>query len=195
MCVWAVQGAGLAHAEGLTLSGSSKSRSALFGAQAKLLDGKLAKQYSGSVRLTPNAAKKKAAGATADDSAPAFRGNYKGEYLDVAKAAAAKHGVPEDLYLRLVQRESGWNAGAVSPMGAVGLAQIMPSTADRLGIDVDNPAQNLEGGARYLRMMYDKFGTWRLALAAYNAGPGAVEEHDGIPPYDETVAYVSAILG
>jgi soluble lytic murein transglycosylase-like protein len=70
----------------------------------------------------------------------------------------------------------------------------MPSTADHLGVDIDNPAENLDGGARYLRRMYDKFGSWRLALAAYNAGPGAVEEHDGVPPYDETVAYVLAIL-
>jgi soluble lytic murein transglycosylase-like protein len=193
MCLPLALLAGPVLSEGLTLSGSSKSRLAIFDKQAKLLDGRLATQYSGSDRLMPNAKKKK----TDDvgDTAPTFTGSYKGEYLEVAKAAAARHGVPEDLYLRLVQQESGWNPTAVSPKGAVGLAQLMPSTADHLGVDIDNPAENLDGGARYLRRMYDKFGTWRLALAAYNAGPGAVEEHDGVPPYDETTAYVLAILG
>lgn len=181
-------------AEGLNLSGSSKSRNAIYEGQASLLDGRLAKQYSGSERLTPNAKKKKS-DVAANDTAQKFSGSYKGEYLEVAKAAAAKHNVPEDLFLRLIQQESGWNPGAVSPKGASGLAQLMPSTADHLGIDINSPAENLDGGARYLRLMYDKFGSWRLALAAYNAGPGAVEEHDGVPPYDETTAYVLAILG
>ncbi len=193
LCVPMVLVAGPGLPESLNLSGSSKSRLAIFDKQAKLLDGRLATQYSGSDRLTPNAKKKKAA--TGDDSVPAFRGSYKGEYLQIAKAAAAKHGVPEDLYLRLVQQESGWNPAAVSNKGAVGLAQLMPSTAEMLGVNIEVPAENLDGGARYLRRMYDKFGSWRLALAAYNAGPGAVEEHDGVPPYDETTAYVLAILG
>ncbi len=103
--------------------------------------------------------------------------------------------MPEDLFLRLVQRESGWNIHAVSSKGATGLAQLMPGTAETLGVDISDPQQNLEGGARYLRMMFDRFGTWKLALAAYNAGPLAVEEHDGIPPYEETKNYVKAILG
>ena len=94
-----------------------------------------------------------------------------------------------------MQQESGWNAGAVSPKGATGLAQLMPDTARLLRVDINDPEENLEGGARYLRMMYDRFGSWRLALAAYNAGPMAVEEHGGIPPYDETQNYVKAILG
>ena len=64
-----------------------------------------------------------------------------------------------------------------------------------MGVDIDDPQQNLEGGARYLRQMYDKFGTWKLALAAYNAGPAAVEDSGGVPPYDETQNYVLAILG
>ena len=71
----------------------------------------------------------------------------------------------------------------------------MPGTAAILGVDPTDPSQNLDGGARYLRMMYDKFGNWRLALAAYNAGPGAVEQHGGIPPFAETENYVKAILG
>ena len=178
-----------AHAEGLTLSGSGASRLAIFERQKDLLDGRLAKQYSGSERLKPKREGEE------DGPLPAFRGNYKGEFLEVAKAAARKHNIPEDLFLRLVQQESGWNVAAVSPKGATGLAQLMPDTARLLRVDIHDPVQNLEGGARYLRMMYERFGSWRLALAAYNAGPGAVDEHGGIPPYAETENYVKAILG
>jgi soluble lytic murein transglycosylase-like protein len=71
----------------------------------------------------------------------------------------------------------------------------MPGTAIILGVDPKDPHQNLDGGARYLAMMYAKFGNWRLALAAYNAGPGAVIKHGGIPPFLETRNYVKAILG
>ncbi len=181
---------GPSAAEGLKLTGSTKSRLAIFESQSDLIEKRLSKQYSGSVRLTPNFEK----GETGE-TVPAFRGSYRGEYLEVAKAAARKHGVPEDLFLRLVQQESGWNPGAVSVKGATGLAQLMPATAEVLRVDIDDPEANLDGGARYLRMMYDKFGSWRLALAAYNAGPGAVEQHDGIPPYTETENYVKAILG
>ncbi len=180
-----------AGAEGLTLSGSSKNRASLFKSQSKLLDGRLATQYDFSVRLKP---KSKTADA---DATPAvrYKGSYKGEYLEVAKAAARKHSVPEEMFLKLVQQESGWNPGAVSHKGATGLAQLMPGTARHLGVDATDPKENLDGGARYLRQMYDKFGSWRLALAAYNAGPGAVEAYDGIPPYEETKNYVKAILG
>lgn len=179
-------------AEGLNISGSTKSRASLFRSQTKLLDGRLAKQYDASVRLTP---KGKKADVVTDAVAPRYKGSYKGEYLEVARTLARKHGIPEDMFLRLVQQESGWNPGAVSPKGATGLAQLMPGTAKKLGVDIDNPHQNLEGGARYLKMMHAKFGSWRLALAAYNAGPGAVEKHGGIPPFTETKNYVKAILG
>ncbi|MFZ1337590.1 MAG: lytic transglycosylase domain-containing protein [Paracoccaceae bacterium] len=183
-----------ALAEGLNLTGSSKNRSSIFKSQTALLDGRLSTQYSGSVKLTPSYKAGKVADATAE-AVPRYKGNYKGKYLEVAKAAARKHGVPEDLFLRLVQQESGWNPGAVSNKGATGLAQLMPGTARKLGVDIADPAQNLDGGARYLRMMYDKFGSWKLALAAYNAGPGAVEKHGGVPPFAETKGYVKAILG
>lgn len=182
-----------ASAEGLNLTGSTKSRTSIFKSQADLIDKKLKKQYSGSVKLTPKY--KKGAKLTAEAGIPSYRGNYKGEYLEVAKTVARKHGVPEDLFLRLVQQESGWNPVAVSTKGATGLAQLMPETAEHLGVDINDSGENLDGGARYLRMMYDKFGTWELALAAYNAGPGAVEQHDGIPPFAETESYVKAILG
>ena len=184
----------LAAAEGLKLSGSTKSRSALFESQADLIDRKLKKQYSGSVKYTPKYKKGEDA-ASGAEGIPAYRGSYKGAYLAVARAAAQKHGVPEDLFLRLVQQESGWNPVAVSSKGATGLAQLMPGTAEKLGVDISDPEENLDGGARYLRMMFDKFGSWELALAAYNAGPGAVEAYNGIPPYAETENYVKAILG
>ena len=178
-----------AVAEGLQLGGGSSGRDALFRSQTRLLDGRMSDQYSTSDRLKPGADK-------ADKvSVKRYSGNYRGKFLTMAKAAARKHGVPEDLFLRLVQQESGWNPGAVSPKGAQGLAQLMPGTAARLGVDASDPQQNLEGGARYLAMMFSRFGSWKLALAAYNAGPQAVEKYGGVPPYDETTGYVAAILG
>lgn len=183
-------GTEVAKADGLVLGGGKpQSRLDIFRKQSKLLDGRLAKQYDASARLKPKSDK------TGEEVIPVWGGGYKGEYLDEAKAAAAEHGIPEDLFLRLVQRESGWNPGAVSQKGATGLAQLMPDTAQLLGVDINDPEDNLRGGARYLRMMYDRFGSWRLALAAYNAGPMAVEANDGIPPYEETQSYVKAILG
>ncbi len=125
----------------------------------------------------------------------AYAGRYSGPLLELARAAARRHSVPEDLFLRLVQQESGWNAGAVSHKGAIGLAQLMPDTASHLGVNPMDPQQNLEGGARYLRRQFDRFGTWDLALAAYNAGPEAVAQYGGIPPYAETQGYVRAIWG
>jgi soluble lytic murein transglycosylase-like protein len=113
----------------------------------------------------------------------------------MARLAARKHGIPEDLFLRLVQQASGWNPSARSHKGALGLAQLMPGTASRLGVDPSDPEQNLDGGARYLSQQYARFRSWKLALAAYNAGPGAVEKHGGVPPYTETRNYVKVIWG
>ena len=182
----------VAHAEGLSLSGSSsKSRTMLFRNQTRVLDSRAATQYENSTRLKP----KSDLLTEISGAMPRYTGRYKGEYMPVARAAANRHGVPEDLFLRLVQQESGWNPNAVSPKGARGLAQLMPGTAANLGVNPHDPRQNLEGGARYLRMMYDRFGSWRLALAAYNAGPEAVEKHGGVPPYRETKNYVRIIYG
>lgn len=169
---------------------SSKSRMLIFESQTRVLDGRAAVQYSNSSRLLPPSLN-----IPGREGIPGFSGRYRGEWLAVARSAARRYNVPEDLFLRLVQQESGWNPRAVSHKGATGLAQLMPATARRLGVEIDDPRQNLEGGARYLRMMYDRFGSWRLALAAYNAGPEAVEQHGGVPPYSETRNYVRAILG
>ncbi len=182
---------GFAATPVLAESVSTSSRGSLFKSQLKVLDSRASEQYSFSNRLTPNAS----SASLASVNVPRFTGSYSGPYLALARAAARRHNVPEDLFLRLVQQESGWNAGAVSDAGAIGLAQLMPETAALLGVNPTDPAQNLEGGARYLAMQYRTFGSWRLALAAYNAGPQAVEKHGGIPPYDETRNYVRVILG
>jgi len=125
---------------------------------------------------------------------PIYSGS-PGVYQDMARAAARRHRVPEDLFLALVRTESNFRPAAKSSKGAIGLAQLMPHTARGLGVNPHDPGQNLEGGARYLSQQYRRFGDWRLALAAYNAGPEAVERYRGVPPYRETQQYVRAILG
>ena len=185
-----ITGLGLAAeaaASGLRLGSGPQSRDEAWRNQTRLMDTRLSTQYSAAVAATPPAVTRSAI--------PRFQGSYRGEFLDLARAAARRHGIPEDLFLRLVQQESAWNPAAVSHAGARGLAQLMPDTARMLGVNPDDPRQNLDGGARYLRMMYDRYGNWRLALAAYNAGPGAVDTHGGIPPFRETRDYVRIILG
>ena len=170
---------------------STSSRTALFQSQLSVLDGRAAQQYNSSIRLQPP----KIVVPGAPGSAPTYAGSYRGRYLSMAQAAASRHGVPADLFARLVQQESGWNPNARSHKGALGLAQLMPQTARALGVDPHDIAENLDGGAQYLSQQYRKFGTWRLALAAYNAGPGAVERYSGVPPYAETQNYVRVIWG
>lgn len=116
-------------------------------------------------------------------------------YIEMATAIAREEGVDPDLFLRLIQQESSFNPDAVSSAGALGLAQLMPGTAEYLGVDPMDPEENLRGGARYLREQLDEFGDTRLALAAYNAGPGNVRKYGGIPPFEETQNYVAKILG
>ncbi|MEX5728885.1 soluble lytic murein transglycosylase-like protein [Rhodovulum iodosum] len=181
-------GAGAVSADSLSVS--SKARALLFKSQTRVLDNRAAVQYSNSVRLQPKPVITPSRGGNLP-----YSGAYRGQYLNAARAAARQHGVPEDLFLRLVQQESGWNPRARSHKGALGLAQLMPQTARLLRVDPTDPRQNLEGGARYLRRQYDRFQSWRLALAAYNAGPEAVEKHGGVPPYRETRNYVRIIWG
>jgi len=114
--------------------------------------------------------------------------------LDLADAAADKYGLPRSLVRSVMTAESGLSARAVSPKGAIGLMQLMPGTAQELGADPFDPAQNVDAGARYLRALLEKYnGLLWHALAAYNAGPGAVERYRGVPPYRETVRYIDAI--
>jgi len=111
--------------------------------------------------------------------------------------AAARHRIDPDFLASVVGAESGFNSGAVSVKGARGLMQLMPDTAAELGVaDVLDPAANLDGGARYLRQLLDRYhGDAVKALAAYNAGPERVDQYGGVPPYPETRAYVVRVIG
>lgn len=110
-------------------------------------------------------------------------------------ALAARYELSPALLEAVVWQESRWNAKAVSPAGARGLAQLMPATGRALGVDWRDPLANLEGGARYLRQQLDRFGgDVEKALAAYNAGPGRVERAGGVPAIRETQGYVAAIM-
>ena len=119
----------------------------------------------------------------------------RAEIEQMAREAARTYGLPTDVFLRLIKQESGFDPTAVSPKGATGPAQLMPGTAEELGVDINDPRQNIFGGAKYLRQQIDRFGQLPLALAAYNAGPGNVEKYSGIPPFIETQNYVKSILG
>lgn len=111
------------------------------------------------------------------------------------KTAAEKYGLDPRLLSAVAEVESGFNQAAVSPVGAIGVMQLMPSTAAALGVNPYDAAQNIDGGAHYLRQQLDSFGgDVRKALAAYNAGPQAVRDHNGIPPYAETEMYVATIM-
>ncbi|WP_220793405.1 transglycosylase SLT domain-containing protein [Nocardioides stalactiti] len=116
-------------------------------------------------------------------------------YAGLINAAAARTGVPADLIAAVAKQESGYNPAAVSSAGAQGLMQLMPGTASDLGVrDPFDPRQAIDGGSRLLASLLDRFGRTDLALAAYNAGPGAVLRYDGIPPYPETQNYVRSVL-
>ena len=115
-------------------------------------------------------------------------------YQNLIKAASQKYALSPQVLEAVIDAESGYNPKALSCKGAQGLMQLMPQTAWQLGVSNPyDPEQNIDAGARYLKLMLDKFGALELALAAYNAGPGAVERYGGIPPYQETKEYVKKI--
>jgi hypothetical protein len=124
----------------------------------------------------------------------AFACSLSAELNTVLEEAAAYYGLKPMLLHALVYQESRYCTEALSPKGAIGLGQLMPGTAAGLGVDPHDPVQNLYGAAAYLRQQWDTFENWELALAAYNAGPGAVIEYKGIPPYEETQNYVVSVL-
>lgn len=116
-------------------------------------------------------------------------------YARQIDAACKKYGVDPSLARAVVHAESSFNPSAVSPVGAAGLMQLMPKTAERFGVgDRFNPEQNIDGGVQYLSILSRMFGDTRLAVAAYNAGENAVARYGGIPPYQETQAYVVRVM-
>ncbi|MGA0426601.1 MAG: lytic transglycosylase domain-containing protein, partial [Alphaproteobacteria bacterium] len=117
--------------------------------------------------------------------------DYGFDPIDVAM----EEGVDPELFLRVMYTENRGQQGPVSEKGAIGLMQLMPDTAAELGVDPNNPLDNARGGARYLRQQLATFQSIPLALAAYNAGPGAVRKYNGVPPYEETRNYVAMIHG
>lgn len=121
--------------------------------------------------------------------------NTRAYYMNLAREAARRYGVPEDLFISLIEQESGFNPTAESPKGAYGLTQLMPNTAAELGVNPRDVRENLAGGARYLNQMMTRFPDLNMALAAYNAGPTLVSELGRVPNYRETQNYIKNILG
>ena len=128
------------------------------------------------------------------ESAPAPTQDRPDDFNAYIAQQAERYGVPLPLAQAVILQESGGKQSAVSEKGATGIMQLMPATAKELGVDMNDPYENVEGGLRYLSQQYNTFGDWPTALAAYNAGPNAVKKYGGIPPFDETMNYVDTIM-
>jgi hypothetical protein len=143
-------------------------------------------------RILPTDAGAAAAGAVGPTTG---RVSTSTPYADLFSAASRKYGVPASLLSAVARAESGYDPNAVSPAGAQGLMQLMPGTAKSLGVNnAFDPAQAIDGAAKMLRVLTQRFGRTDLALAAYNAGPGAVLKYHGVPPYPETQQYVTKVM-
>jgi soluble lytic murein transglycosylase-like protein len=150
-----------------------------------------AAQSSGTTTSSTPSAATAATGATPTT----LGGGTPTQYDTQITAAATKYGIDPALLKGLIRQESNFNASAQSGAGAQGLTQLMPATARSLGVDAGDPAQAIDGGAKYLKQQLDRFGgDASKALAAYNAGPGAVAKYGGVPPYAETQNYVKNVL-
>ncbi|HEY2718821.1 MAG TPA: lytic transglycosylase domain-containing protein [Solirubrobacteraceae bacterium] len=183
--------AGQASASGQPVATTSQATLAGSGtAQAALAQSGVGQPGVGQAGLAPTGYSSPAATSTGAQSG-------SGPYDGLIEAAATRNGVDPAVLHGLIQQESGFDPNSQSSAGAVGLTQLMPSTAASLGVsDPRNPVQSIEGGARYLAEMMQKFsGNVSDALAAYNAGPGAVQRYGGVPPYAETQQYVGKVLG
>lgn len=134
-------------------------------------------------------------GVQAAGSEPVALSAASGETARFIREAAAKYGLDSRLVAAVAEAESSGNQNEVSETGAVGVMQLMPDTATALGVNPFDEKQNIEGGAHYLKQMLDTFGgDMKKAIAAYNAGPQAVKDHNGVPPYAETQNYVNKVL-
>ncbi|MBR3623519.1 MAG: lytic transglycosylase domain-containing protein [Selenomonadaceae bacterium] len=132
---------------------------------------------------------------TAKGILSAHENTASGTLQSFMEDAAKKYNIDQRLLKAVAEVESGLNPDAISEAGAIGVMQLMPETAAALGVNPNNVAENIEGGAKYLRQMLDTFGgDVKKALAAYNAGPNAVRSYNGVPPYTETQNYVNSVL-
>jgi soluble lytic murein transglycosylase-like protein len=170
-----------------------RTKAAASGTTVATTGGVTAPAPEGSFAAALQAAGTSYPGAAAPEAAPEGAGRYDA----LIEAAAQRNGVDPAVLHGLIQQESGFDASSQSSAGAIGLTQLMPGTASSLGVaDPLDPAESIEGGARYLAQMMARFGgNTTDALAAYNAGPGAVEQYGGVPPYAETQSYVEKVLG
>ena len=116
------------------------------------------------------------------------------EIIRAMRRESRKHGLPLAFVDAIIKTESNYNQAAMSNKGAVGLMQLMPDTAKKLGVDPHDAIQNIQGGTRYLKQLHDMFDDWELTAAAYNAGPKNVRDWDGVPPFDETQRYVKSVM-
>ena len=115
-------------------------------------------------------------------------------FLAAFEAGDRKYGLPSGLLSRMAYQESRYDPNARSKSGAIGLMQFMPATAKDMGIDPTDPFQSIDGAGKYLRLLYNRFKDWKLAIAAYNAGPGNVAKYGNkVPPFKETIQYVASV--
>lgn len=169
----------------------------VLGATAALYNGSTSAYTPASVQAASTnsvAAQATATPSTTDSIASTSTGPVT-QYDAIIQKASLTYGIPEKMIKAVIKQESNFNSNATSSVGAAGLMQLMPSTAQYLGVTNTRDAeQNIMAGTKYLKQMYDKFGSYELMLAGYNAGPGNVSKYGGIPPFNETQNYVSKIM-